>query len=66
MVSTSTVSCGLYASLVYGLWVRSLCAIVVTLTVFVLGPTVAEFIRQSVLRNIRGILDVRLAKRSNV
>ena len=45
---------------------RSLCAIVVTLTVFVLGPTVAEFIRQSVLRNIRGILDVRLAKRSDV
>lgn len=29
----------------------------ILLTIFVLGPTVTEFIRQSVLRNIRGILD---------
>ena len=38
----------------------------VLLTIFVLGPTVTEFIRQSVLRNIRGILDVILFVRCEI
>lgn len=33
---------------------------VVMLTIFLLGPTVIEVIKQSVMRNIRGILDVDL------
>lgn len=30
------------------------------LTIFLLGPAVVEVIKQSVMRNIRGILDVGL------
>ena len=31
---------------------------VVMLTILVLGPTVVEFVQQSIMRNIRGIMDV--------
>ena len=36
------------------------------LTIFVLGPSLAEFIRQSVIRNFRGIRDVGLRERCPV
>ena len=31
---------------------------VVMLTILVLGPTIVEFVQQSIMRNIRGIMDV--------